>query len=140
MNVEPFLIASTLQVLMAQRLVRKICDRCRASITMSKADLIKKFKVADQYFSLDKNVLYEGKGCEMCNHTGYHGRTAIYEFIDINPAMEDLIVRKPSSKEIWSLARSYGAKTMFEDGILKVKEGVTTLAELLRVAEPPEFV
>jgi type II secretory ATPase GspE/PulE/Tfp pilus assembly ATPase PilB-like protein len=81
--------------------------------------------------------LYEGGGCDACNHTGYAGRTAIFEFIQITPEMQNLISHSPSTREIWELARKEGSTTLFESGIEKVKAGVTTLEELLRVAEPP---
>jgi type II secretory ATPase GspE/PulE/Tfp pilus assembly ATPase PilB-like protein len=119
MGVEPFLMASTLQLVIAQRLVRKICDQCRVSYTQ------------------DKVTLYKGKGCASCANTGYKGRTAIFEFIEIDNAMQDLILTKPASKAIWELARKHGAKSMYEDGLEKVKKGLTTMEELLRVAPPP---
>ncbi len=130
MGVEPFLLASTLEVIIAQRLVRKICESCRYSIT-------KPSKAMLSYFGGKSTTLYEGKKCEACSHTGYKGRTAIFEFINITPAMQTLMLSSPSTQEIWQLARSEGAKSLFEDGLEKVKTGITTLEELLRVAEPP---
>jgi len=137
MGVEPFLVASTLELLIAQRLTRKICEMCRVSEVIDKKELVKKYPKIAPYFVTDKVTLYHGRGCELCNQTGYHGRTAIFEMIQISPEMEDLIMKKASSKEIWSLARSQGALSLFEDGVLKIKNGQTTIEELLRVAEPP---
>lgn len=138
MGIEPFLLTSTLEVIVAQRLVRKICDHCRYGVTKKSSDFNTiQFKSAVSYFSDKSITLYQGKGCDMCGHTGYKGRTAIFEFIRITPEMQDLILRSPSTKEIWKLARKEGSKTLFEDGIEKVKAGVTTLEELFRVAEPP---
>ncbi len=138
MGIEPFLLASTLEVVVAQRLVRKICDHCRHSITKSAGDFdAPQLKSAFSHFQSKSVTLYEGKKCEACGHTGYKGRTAIFEFIHITPEMQDLILRSPSTQEIWKLARKEGSKTLFEDGIEKVKAGITTLEELLRVAEPP---
>lgn len=137
MGIEPFLLASTLEVIVAQRLVRKICDICRYSITRQAVELkTSQFQSVTPYFSEESVTLYEGKKCEACNYTGYKGRTAIFEFIHITPEMQNLILRSPSTKEIWHLASQEGSKTLFEDGIEKVKTGVTTLEELLRVAEP----
>lgn len=130
MGVEPFLLASTLEVIIAQRLVRKICDNCRHSIT-------KPNKAMLSYFGGKSTTLYEGKKCGDCSYTGYKGRTAIFEFLNITPAMQALILRSPSTHEIWQLASSEGTKSLFEDGLEKVKTGITTLEELLRVAEPP---
>jgi len=139
MGIEPFLLASTLEVIVAQRLVRKICDHCKHSVTKSAGDFTTpQLKSSLSYFEGKSITLYEGKKCEMCGHTGYKGRTAIFEFIQITPEMQNLILRSPSTQEIWQLARKEGSKTLFEDGIEKVKAGVTTLEELLRVAEPPQ--
>lgn len=137
MDIEPFLLASTLEVIIAQRLVRKICDNCRYSVTLNKNFFdTPKFKEAAPYFKGVK-TLYSSKGCASCGQTGYKGRTAIFEFIQVSPAMQELISKRPSSQEIWKLARKEGSQSLFEDGVLKVKNGVTTLKELLRVAEPP---
>ena len=133
MDVEPFLLASTLEVIIAQRLVRKICETCRTSVKVSTGEM-------KAFFKNQANVtLYKGKGCSRCDHTGYKGRTAIFEIIQITPEMQDLILQGPSTKQIWTLARQQGALSLFEDGIDKVKKGVTTLQELQRIAEPPKF-
>ena len=138
MKIEPFLLASTLEIVVAQRLVRKICDHCRRSVSKTVSDFnTPQLKSAFSYFGNEPVTLYEGKKCAACGYTGYKGRTAIFEFIQITPEMQNLILHSPSAKEIWQLARKEGAKTLFEDGIEKVKAGVTTLEELLRVTEPP---
>ncbi len=138
MGIEPFLLASTLEVVVAQRLVRKICAACRAGVATDASGGARKWASAvATYFGGDSTTLYEGKGCAMCSGTGYKGRTALFECIRITPAMQDLIVRKPSTQEIWKLARQEGARSLFEDGVLKVKNGITTVEELLRVAESP---
>ncbi len=139
MGIEPFLLASTLKVIVAQRLVRKICDCCRHSVVKSANDWkTPQLESARPYFSKKSIALYEGKKCEACGYTGYKGRTAIFEFIQITSGMQNLILHSPSAKEIWQLAGKEGSKTLFEDGVEKVKAGVTTLEELLRVAEPPQ--
>ncbi len=137
MGIQPFLLASTLEVIVAQRLVRKICGRCRHSVTVTQADLPRTFTDLKRFFGKDEINLYLGKGCETCNQSGYHGRTAVYEFIKGSPEMKDLILKNPSSQEIWQLARAQGSRSLFEDGVEKVKNGLTTIEELLRVAEPP---
>jgi type II secretory ATPase GspE/PulE/Tfp pilus assembly ATPase PilB-like protein len=139
MGVEPFLLASTLEVIVAQRLVRKICEKCRHSYTTSVSELEKTLSAAKNYFP--KNVtIYKGKGCNVCNNTGYDGRIAIFEFINITPKMQELILTNPSTKQIWELAKEEGSHALFEDGINKVKNGKTTLEELLRVAAPPYWI
>ena len=96
------------------------------------------FSKAKKYFTTQKINLYKGKGCDSCNHTGYKGRTSIFELISITPEMKDLILKNPSSREIWQLAKKQGSLTLFEDGLEKVKNGVTTIEELMRVASPPD--
>lgn len=139
MGVEPFLLASTLEVIIAQRLIRKICDNCKYSTIVDKSYFnMPKFKLTAKYFKDENTTLYKGKGCSLCGETGYRGRTGIFEFIKITQAMQELISKRPSSLDIWKMARKEGSTSLFEDGILKVKNGVTTIEELLRVAEPPE--
>ncbi len=138
MDVEPFLLASTLDLIIAQRLARKICEHCRYSTSLSKLEIAQKHPEAARFFVDGQNTFYQGKGCDICNHTGYKGRTAIYEFIKITPEMENLMLKHPSKQEIMALAKLQGFISMFEDGLLKVKQGVTTLEELLRVVEAPD--
>ncbi len=140
MGIEPFLLSSTLELIASQRLVRRICMKCRYSTVYKQKDLIKKFKQAKYFFPEESITLYEGKGCDACNQTGFIGRMAIFEFIKVSPAVADLIIKNPSSGEVWNLARMEGSSSMFEDGVIKVRNGVTTLDELLRVAEPPRDI
>lgn len=138
MGIEPFLLASTLNIVIAQRLVRKICDACRLGVAKRPKDIaaLQSHSIAS-YFHEESMTFYEGKGCTMCGGTGYKGRTALFEYILVTPAMQTLIVKKPSTQEIRRLARTEGSASLFEDGVLKVKNGITTIEELLRVAEPP---
>lgn len=136
METEPFLLSSTLELIIAQRLVRKICDHCRYSKTISKSEIKKDFPLASKYFSKNKVNLYQGKGCSSCNNSGYDGRVAIFEFIQASSDIKELILKNPSAKEVRALARKNGFRSLFEDGIEKVKNGQTTLEELLRVAKP----
>ncbi len=138
MGIEPFLIASTLELIIAQRLVRKICPACRHSITCKKEDLKNKFPGASEYFKEENMTLYEGKGCSSCNNSGYKGRIAIFEFLENTKELQDLIVQNPSKKQIWNLARKNGARSLFEDGMEKVKSGITTLEEVIRIIPPTE--
>lgn len=138
MGIEPFLLASTLEVIIAQRLVRKLCENCRYSQEVTITDLLKILPSAKKYFSGNKITLYKSKGCKSCNETGYRGRTAIFEFIKITKEMEELILNNPSGEQIWHLAKKQNAHSLFEDGLEKVKRGITTVEELLRVAQPSE--
>jgi type II secretory ATPase GspE/PulE/Tfp pilus assembly ATPase PilB-like protein len=138
MKAEPFLLASTLEVIVAQRLARKICEHCRLSFTAQAADFPASVRGAvEKAFGTKGFTTYKGKGCSSCGGTGYHGRTALFELIRNTPEMQELVLRSPSTIEIWKLARKQGSVSLFEDGIEKVKSGLTSLDELLRVAELP---
>jgi type IV pilus assembly protein PilB len=138
MGVEPFLLASTLEVVLAQRLVRRICPHCRYSYNVPTGEVHKLFPHAEHFFGKGHVLLYKGKGCESCGGIGYSGRLGIHEALDITPEVEEKIVARASSAEILVVARKQGMLSMFEDGFEKVKNGVTTLEELLRVASPPD--
>lgn len=139
MGIEPFLLASTLEAIAAQRLVRKICDKCKTQTTTTTEDIERILVGAGRYFPEKSFTTYIGKGCPACAHKGYQGRTAVYEIVSITPEIEDLILKNPSSQEISQLARKQGFKSLFEDGMDKVLKGVTTPQELLRVASPPDI-
>lgn len=133
MKIEPFILASTLNVVVAQRLIRKICDNCRRSKVSTKKELKTLVPNIDKYFAGPKVTTYEGAGCPVCNNTGYRGRIGIFEFIMVTPEMQEVIQKNPSSKSIWELAVAQGSKSMFEDGMRKVSTGLTTIEEILRV-------
>lgn len=138
MGIEPFLLASTLEVIIAQRLVRKICEDCRYSISVKTTELKEFLPNPKTYFPETNVTIYKGKGCPSCADTGYSGRTGIFEFIEVTNEMEELIMKDPSTSKIWNLAKKQGSVSFFEDGIEKVKKGVTTMEELTRVALPPK--
>lgn len=137
MGVEPFLLSSTLELIVAQRLTRRICEACRYSVKVKTSSLEQVFSGAKKYFGKESVTLYKGKGCPSCSGTGYKGRLGIFEFIKMDPDIQALILKNPSSQQIWEVARKNGAVSLFEDGIEKVKNGLTTLEELLRVTNPP---
>jgi type II secretory ATPase GspE/PulE/Tfp pilus assembly ATPase PilB-like protein len=134
-GVEPFLLSSTLELIISQRLVRKICENCRYSQEYSSAQLKRMFPSASKYFQ-KKETFYHGKGCPSCNNTGYKGSSAVFEIIKGTMEMKDLVLHNPNSNEIWRLAYAQGSKTMFEDGLEKVRSGLTSMEELLRVTKP----
>jgi len=136
MNIEPFLLSSTLRVVIAQRLVRRLCEKCRYSVSVTKEDLERHHSGVSKYFKKDDNVIFQAHGCEACGFTGYKGRVAIFEIILNTPEMQDLILTKPSAKQIWDLAQKQGSTSLFGDGVVKVKNGITSLDDLLRVALP----
>ena len=129
MGVEPFLVASALRGVVAQRLVRRICPHCKETYAPDAAER------AYMGIALDEEVkLYKGAGCGKCNFTGYAGRMAIHEVLPIIPEMKELILKNAPDTEIFAAGRSYGVTSMKEDGIRKVLDGETTASELLRVA------
>jgi len=130
MGIKPFLVASALQSVMAQRLVRRICPECREPYTPTSWEL-ETFDLTDD--KLKGSTLYKGVGCRACGNTGYRGRVGIYEQMTLNEDIQKLIYERVSSTEIRKLARQTGMKTLREDGMLKVLGGVTTLDEVMRV-------
>jgi type II secretory ATPase GspE/PulE/Tfp pilus assembly ATPase PilB-like protein len=134
MGIEPFLLSSTLELIVSQRLVRRICESCRTSYT-EKVSLLPS---ASRGFFTGKHVtLFRGKGCARCNGSGYHGRASIVEMITITKSLRECIAKRPSASEVATLARKEGLRSMFEDGIDKALEGVTTLDEVVRLTTPP---
>ncbi|PIR54488.1 hypothetical protein COU75_00640 [Candidatus Peregrinibacteria bacterium CG10_big_fil_rev_8_21_14_0_10_42_8] len=141
MGVEPFLLASTLEVIIGQRLVRRICPECRYSYSLSVAEAKQLFTGANKFFSGTKKVsLYKGKGCDACGGTGFRGRVGIYELLEMTPEIEELVIHRATSAEISEQARKQGMKLMFEDGFQKALSGLTTMEELMRVAAPPDVI
>lgn len=132
MGVEPFLVGSTLELVIAQRLVRRICDSCKESYTLTKTDLNKFPKEVADLFEAGA-TLYKGEGCESCSRTGFKGRIGVFEFLNTSPELQDLIAKNPSTKDVLTLIRNQGFISMFDDGIDKVKTGLTTIEEVLRV-------
>ena len=133
MGVEPFVLASTFELVVAQRLVRKVCEGCRTSYSAALSTMKEDIPLIASYIK-EGQTLYKGKGCNVCGGTGYNGRTAIFEMIKMTPELKNLIIHNPSSQEVLAQARAQGMKSLFEDGIEKVKQGITTIEELSRVA------
>jgi type II secretory ATPase GspE/PulE/Tfp pilus assembly ATPase PilB-like protein len=127
MGIENYLVASTLVCVMAQRLVRKICPLCKAKEEVSQ-DVLGRI-------SKDIREVWTGKGCEECSGTGYKGRIGIFEVLPIGGPIRELIMKRATIKEMKDLAISLGMRTLREDGIEKVKKGITTLDEVLRVTQ-----
>jgi type IV pilus assembly protein PilB len=141
MGIEPFLVASTVNVVIAQRLVRKVCEKCRVSYTPSQdqQDVIQKdihlLKLMQDGAKKDpsKLRLYRGGGCKVCSDTGYVGRVGIFEVLEMSEPVKELILKRASSDELMQAGKEQGMTTMFEDGVRKVLAGLTTLEEVFRV-------
>ncbi|MCX9157586.1 type II secretion system ATPase GspE [Niveibacterium sp. 24ML] len=126
MGVEPFLLASTLRGVLAQRLVRKLCPKCRESRPADEADRLTVGEGCPP-------VLWHAKGCSACGNTGYAGRTGVYEMLTVDDAVQRLIHDRVSENELRSAARHNGLNTLREDGLRLLAEGTTSAEELLRV-------
>lgn len=132
MNVEPYLVSSSVECFIAQRLVRLICTNCKREIKAS-SSMAKEFNVTPA--ELKKIKIYEGKGCEECKFTGYKGRTAIYEILVMNEEMRSMVLKRTSVDRIKEKALANGMRTLRDDGWIKIKNGLTTPSEVLRVTE-----
>lgn len=135
MGIEPFLITSSVLSIVAQRLVRQICTRCKEPYTLPEALIKKNF---GSYLPPKEITLYRGRGCSYCFNTGYTGRTAIVEVLILTPKIRDLIINLAQESEIKLAARQEGMKTLQENGLVKVLAGVTTLEEIMRVTVADE--
>lgn len=150
MGIPAFLVASTCNLIVAQRLVRKICQDCIESYTLTKAEidkLEKEIKFSTIISSLEKQGLitqkqstssllfYRGKGCKKCGQSGYKGRLGLYEVLEVDSNISDLILKGAAAKDITASARERGMITIMEDGFIKAKSGITTIEEVLRVTK-----
>jgi len=130
MNVEPFLIADSVRLIVAQRLVRKLCKSCRQEHKLTP------YALEDIGFSPEdakKIKVYKPKGCSSCHNTGYKGRTALFEVLEVSEEIKELILSKAQSKEIKKKAIEQGMLTLRQSGLYKIKKGITSIEEVLRV-------
>lgn len=143
MKVKPFLVASTVNLVIAQRLVRKICTKCRKSYQLTKKEIkdlsyrkgAKKFLEKEKGKKIKDINFYQGGGCDICGGSGYKGRIGIFEVLEVTDEIKKLIVQKVSSDVLMKEARKLGMKTMMEDGLEKALNGVTTLDEVLKTVK-----
>lgn len=146
----PFLIASTTNLIMAQRLTRKICSRCKTSYNLDKQvleELEKQFNLKTLLASLVQEkivskgqdfqslLFYRGKGCKYCNNEGYKGRIGIYEVLEVTKKIGELIMQQATADQLREEAQKQKMITMLEDGFMKVISGITTIEEVLRVTK-----
>ena len=145
MGVKPYLIPPTLRIALAQRLVRRLCDNCKKKVKAKKeiSDLILK-EIEGMPEDLKKEIeekikkpiyVYESVGCPRCNKTGFSGRIAVFEVLEMTDELAELILKEPTEIKMREEAKRQGMITMMQDGILKVLEGITTIEEVIRVAE-----
>jgi type II secretory ATPase GspE/PulE/Tfp pilus assembly ATPase PilB-like protein/RNA polymerase subunit RPABC4/transcription elongation factor Spt4 len=132
MGIQPYIIASALEGLIAQRLVRSICPNCATEVPPD-PDLLELLRVPAGFLGA---TVSRGRGCEQCNKTGYRGRTGIYEVFTMNEDFRQFISTSYKETELLEMARAGGMRILIEDGLEKVRLGKTTLEELLRVMGP----
>lgn len=151
MEIPSFLISSTVNVIIAQRLVRKICPNCIESYNLDK-DAIKNLEkqinvptllkrleeegtLSGKRQSLDSILFYRGRGCKQCNDEGFKGRMGIYEIVEITKNLASLIAKNVTKEELYEAARKEGMVSILEDGFIKAKNGITTIEEVVRVTK-----
>jgi type IV pilus assembly protein PilB len=130
MGIEPFLVSASVLLILAQRLSRKVCQKCKVEEDVPESVLL------DLGFSKDEiNTFkcYKGKGCSACSGTGYKGRIALYEVMPVREEVKELILKGASTSEIKRTAVKLGMKTLRMSGLTKIKEGLTSIEEVLRV-------
>ncbi len=133
MRIEPYLIASTVNLVIGQRLVRKICENCKVKRTLPDAEYKSLTEILPEHGIKKTLSTYHGSGCEQCNHTGYRGRIGIYEAMVIDNPIREAILRKAQASEIRQLAVNAGMTPLLVDGFEKAKMGQTTVEEVLRM-------
>lgn len=128
MGIESFLVVASVNTIVAQRLLRKVCEKCKIDDPISKAELLKQGYSESEIPQLK---FKKGKGCSTCNHTGYKGRVAIYEILDFSPSLKEMVLRGENIMDIKRQAINEGMKTLRMSGLTKAGQGVTTLEEAL---------
>ena len=132
MGIKPFLVASSVQAVLAQRLIRMMCKSCREPYEPRIDELM---QLGIDPSEKGKIKLYRGKGCPQCNYTGYKGRQGIFELMPMSPAIQEMVMARRPSSEIRELAQKEGMRTLRQDGMRKVVMGHTTLEEVLRITQ-----
>ncbi|MEK7638329.1 MAG: ATPase, T2SS/T4P/T4SS family [Patescibacteria group bacterium] len=133
MGVEPFLVASTVNVAIGQRLVRTICNDCKVPRRITDGEFNALKENIPAAILDDHRNFAQGKGCAVCNHTGYRGRMGIYEVLEMNDFIREALMRRADAGEVKNIAIKNGMTTLLEDGFMKAVEGHTTIEEILRV-------
>jgi len=130
MGIEPYLLGAALNIVLAQRLVRRICPKCREEYEPPR-----NLRKAVERMGVEIETFYKGVGCRRCRNTGFSGRIAIHELLVLDDEQRDLVTTGPTLGAIRTLARRKGMVTLRYDGFRKVREGITTLEEVLRASE-----
>jgi type II secretory ATPase GspE/PulE/Tfp pilus assembly ATPase PilB-like protein len=137
MGIEPFLVASSVEAVMAQRLIRTICPHCKTEEKVER-DYLQKIGFPED--EIDTAKFWHGAGCEACRQLGYQGRKGIYELLIVNEAIRPLLLNRAPATTIAQKAIEQGMRTLRTDGWTKVKNGETTIEEVLRVTQIEEHL
>ena len=135
MGVPSFLVASAIEAVLAQRLVRRVCKDCREPFKPT-AEMIKVFE--ENKIDISKATFYKGRGCGTCNLIGYKGRAAVHELLIVNSDIRQLCLTEVAAGPIRDMAIKAGMRTLFRDGLMKVAMGITTIEEVYTVATQGE--
>lgn len=145
LDVQPEIIGASVTMAMAQRLARRLCDKCRKSVPIASnaeaqktIERVLKYIPRPESLPANKDTMWEAVGCESCGGTGYKGRIAVMEVVLMDDAVEKAVRNRPSESDIWRAARPQGVRRMYEDGVVKILEGVTSFDELGRVVDLDE--
>src|SRR5690606_38669335 len=131
MDIEPFLVGSAIDCVVAQRLARRLCTKCREEYEATPQEIAR----FDPAYTGPMPTLYRAVGCSACSNTGYRGRLALHEIMTVTEEIERLAVSRASSVEIQKVAEAQGMETLIKDGWAKARDGLTTIEELLRVVK-----
>jgi type IV pilus assembly protein PilB len=129
MGIEPFLVAASLNLVVAQRLVRKICTKCKSAVDVHPEGLAELGIPVAEGKAL---TFYKGRGCSVCNGTGYSGRQGLFEVMPITPEVRSMILDRTANDKIKKKAMEQGMLTLRQDAVLKLRAGITTIEEVLR--------
>ena len=138
MGVKPFLVASSIQAIMAQRLVRVICKECKAVDEHPDPHFLRLLNITPE--ERRKFQIYKGLGCSRCSNTGYRGRIAIFEMLQMNNEIRELAFKRAPSNELRKAARASGMRSLLEDGKLKIFKGITTPLEVAQTSQAEGLV
>jgi type IV pilus assembly protein PilB len=129
MGVPPFLITATVEAILAQRLVRRVCSNCREPVTVND-EILSQLELTREL--LGDRTFYRGRGCEKCNNTGYKGRVGLFELMVMNDDLREMVLLNASTDELREKGREYGMTTLRECGMNYAYQGVTTADEVIR--------
>jgi type IV pilus assembly protein PilB len=129
MGIEPFLVATSVQLIAAQRLVRRVCSNCKEVVEMSTQALLNLGYKKDEAGTFE---VFKGRGCDKCNNTGYKGRVGLIEVMEISDDIRDLILSGGTAIDIKKRAAETGMISLRRSGLIKIKDGVTTIEEVVR--------